>query len=55
MGQTQCLAGEEVLSVFIYFFTKKEDGATWLPERLVRQGDTDLEYSSKYDSNLLDG
>ena len=33
-------------------FLQKEDGARWLPERLVRQLDTDPESSSKYDSNL---
>ena len=33
-------------------FSQKEDGARWLPERLVRQLDTDPESSSKYDSNL---
>ena len=36
-------------------FSQKEDGARWLPERLVRQVDTDPESSSKYDSNLIDG
>ena len=33
-------------------FSQKEDGARWLPERLVHQVDTDPESSSKYDSNL---
>ena len=36
-------------------FSQKEDRVQWLPERLVRQVDTDPESSSKYDSNLLDG
>ena len=36
-------------------FSQKEDGARWLPERLVCQVDTDPESSSKYDSNLDDG
>jgi transposase InsO family protein len=39
----------------VYVFSQKEDGAWWLPERLVRQVDTDPESSSKYDSNLLGG
>ena len=34
------------------FFSQKEDGARWLPERVVRQLDTDPESSNKYDSNL---
>jgi hypothetical protein len=33
-------------------FSQKEDGVQLLPERLVRQLDTDPESSSKYDSNL---
>ena len=37
------------------FFSQKEDRARWLPERLVRQLDTDPESSSKYDSNLDHG
>ena len=36
-------------------FSQKEDGPRWLPERLVRQLDTDPESSSKYDSNLDHG
>lgn len=32
-------------------FSQKEAGGLWLPERLVCQGDTDIEASSKYDSN----
>ena len=36
-------------------FSQKEDGARWLPERLVRQMDTNPESSSKYDSNLING
>ena len=36
-------------------FSQKEDGARWLPERLVCQVDTDPESSSKYDSNLDHG
>jgi hypothetical protein len=39
---------------FFFFSSQKEDGARWLPERLVHQVDTDLESSSKYDSNLDD-
>jgi hypothetical protein len=37
------------------FFSQKEDGARWLPERLVCQVDTDPESSSEYESNLIDG
>jgi hypothetical protein len=33
-------------------FSQKEDGAQWLPERLVCQLDTDPESSRKYDSNI---
>ena len=36
-------------------FSQKEDGAQWLTEILVHQGDTDPESSSKYDSNYEDG
>ena len=36
-------------------FSQKEDRERWLPERLVRQVDTDPESSSKYNSNLDDG
>ena len=38
-----------------FFFSQKEDGAQWLPERLVRQVDTDPESSRKYDSNYEGG
>ena len=38
-----------------FFFSQKEDGVLWPPERLDHQVDTDPESSSKYDSNLLDG
>ena len=38
----------------VFAFSQKEDGAWWLPERLVRQVDTDPESSSKYDSNYED-
>ena len=38
--------------VWVWVFSQKEDGARWLPERLVHQLDTDPESSSKYDSNL---
>ena len=38
-----------------FFFSQQDDGAPWLPERLVHQVDTDPESSSKYDSNLIDG
>ena len=36
----------------VCIFSQKEDGALWLPGRLVCQLDTDPESSSKYDSNL---
>jgi hypothetical protein len=36
-------------------FSQKEDGARWLPERLVCQVDVDPESSSKHDSNNGDG
>jgi hypothetical protein len=39
----------------VCIFSQKEDGARWLPERLVCQVDIDLESSSKHDSNLDDG
>ena len=32
-------------------FSQEEDGARWLPERLIRQLDTETESSSKYDSD----
>jgi hypothetical protein len=33
-------------------FSQKEDRVPWLPEKLVRQLDTDPESPSKYDSDL---
>ena len=38
--------GGRVLSMF---FHKKENGARWLPERLVRQADADPEPSNDYE------
>ena len=35
-----------------FVFSQKDDGARWLPERIVHHLDTDPESSSKYDSNL---
>jgi hypothetical protein len=35
------------------FFSQKEDGVRWLPERLVRQVDTDPESSNMILTSLM--
>ena len=47
-GPDQVLIWEKGL---VCVFSQKEDGPRWLPERLVRQLDTDPESSSKYYSD----